>query len=137
MFSTDVIDLDDTVTPRFRKEFTGTFRTSDQWGEGDLELHLSDKGILIGSFTAEEIIFGIKGVLSHTGDAFGYLLEPDAAIPIAMLRIKTCGECLSLEVHVPEFTNLMNENKAEIVLFSRVAKKNRVTTMLEELLSGA
>jgi hypothetical protein len=137
MFFENVISLDDTVNPTLRQQLTGNFHTSDKWGAGDLELHLSDRGILTGSFTIEEITFGLKGLLSHTGVAFGYLLEPDAAIPVAMLRIQTCGEGLSLEFHVPEFTNLMDESKAEGVLFSRAAKNNAVTTMLEELLIGA
>jgi hypothetical protein len=135
MFFENVISLDDTVNPTVRQYLTGTFHTSDQWGEGDLELHLSDKGVLTGSFTLEEITFGLKGLLSHTGVAFGYLLEPDAAIPVAMLRIQTCGEGLSLEVHVPEFTEVLNKSESEPVLFSRVTTNS--TTMLEELLIEA
>jgi hypothetical protein len=137
MYFENVIRLDDTVNLTLRQNLTGIFHTSEKWGMGSLRLHLSEKGVLTGSFTLEEITFGIKGVLSHAGDAFGYLLEPDAAIPVAMLRIKTYGEGLSLEFHVPEFTNVMDESKAEIVLFSRTATKNKATTMLEELLIGA
>jgi hypothetical protein len=138
MYFENVISLDDTVNPTVRQHLTGKFQTNDKWGMGDLELNLSEKGTLTGSLTLEDITFGLKGLLSHTGDAFGYLLEPDAAIPIAMLRIKTYGEGLSLEFHVPEFTNLMDESKAEPVLFSRAAKNTAVATdMLEDLLIGA
>lgn len=137
MFFEHVIHLDDTVHPTLRQHFSGTFRTHDKWGAGTLELHLSDKGILTGSLTLEEITFGIKGQLNHTGLGFAYLLEPDAAIPIAMLRIKSQDEGLSINVHVPEFDDLMNDNN-EPILFSRVARNNAVTTMiLEELLIGA
>jgi hypothetical protein len=137
MFFENVISLDDTVNPSLRQQLTGTFHTHDKWGEGNLELHLSDKGILTGSFTLEEITFGLKGLLSYTGVAFGYLLEPDAAIPIAMLRIQTYGEGLSMEVHVPEFTEILNESKAEPVLFSRTAINRTTANALEELLIGA
>jgi hypothetical protein len=130
MFITDVIYLDDTVTPSFCKEFTGLFHTSEKWGEGSLELTLSEKGVLSGSFTTKGITFGLKGTVSHTGVAFGYLLEPDASIPVALVRIKKTGEGLSLEVHVPEFTELMNESEGEKVLFQRVV----MAGVLEELL---
>jgi hypothetical protein len=130
MFISDVIYLDDTVTPSFRKEFTGLFHTHGKWGEGDLELTLNEKGVLSGSFTTEGITFGLKGTVSHTGVAFGYLLEPDAAIPVALLRINANGENLRLEVHVPEFTELLNENNPEKVLFQRVV----TVSALEELL---
>lgn len=132
MFITDVIYLDDSVNPSFRNEFSGTFHTSDKWGEGDLELHLSEKGVLTGSFTTEGITFELKGTMSHTGVAYGYLLEPDAGIPVALLRIQTKGKDLSLEVHVPEFTELLDESEPEKVLFQRVA-----VSALEELLIKA
>ncbi len=134
MYFENVISLDDTVNPSVREQLTGKFQTSDKWGTGDLELTLNEKGILTGSFTLEEITFGIKGLLSHTGDAFGYLLEPDAAIPVAMLRVKLYGEGVSLEFHVPEFTSIIDASKAESVLFSRAAKN---TARLEELLIRA
>jgi hypothetical protein len=130
MFITDVIYLDDTVTPSFRKEFTGLFHTSGNWGEGDLELTLSKKGVLSGSFTTEGITFGLKGTVSHTGVAFGYLLEPDAALPVALIRINASEKGLSLEVHVPEFTELLNESEPEKVLFQRVV----TASALEEIL---
>jgi hypothetical protein len=132
MYFENVIRLDDTVTPNIRQQLTGTFHTHDKWGEGVLELTLSEKGILTGSFTIEEITFGIKGVLSHSGNAFGYLLEPDASIPVALLRIKAEEKGPSLEVHVPEFTELLDEREPEQVLFQRV-----VADALEELLIGA
>jgi hypothetical protein len=132
MFINDVIYLDDTLTPGFRKEFSGTFHTTDKWGEGDLELHLSEKGVLTGKFTTEGITFGLKGTVSYTGVAFGYLLEPDANIPVALIRINTNGKDLSLEVHVPEFTDLLNENNPEKVLFQRVVTADALEELLVE-----
>jgi hypothetical protein len=133
MFFEDVIRLDDTVNPAIREQFTGTFHTNDKWGAGDLELILSERGILTGSFILEEITFGVKGQLSHTGIAFGYLLEPDAAIPIAMLRIRSQGEGLGINILVPELDELLGEAETESVLFSRVATPRA----LEEILIGA
>jgi hypothetical protein len=133
MFINDVIYLEDTVNPNVRKQFTGTFHTSDTWGEGDLELHLSEAGVLTGSFIVEEITFGLKGCVSHTGNVFGFLLEPDASIPIALLRIKPHGDELKLEVHVPEFTDLLDMTESEQVSFYRVTKASAP----QELLIGA
>lgn len=131
MYFENVIRLDNTIHPSVRQQFTGVFQTSNTWGTGDLELHLSEKGILTGSFTLEDISFGLKGVLGHTGVVFGYLLEPDAAMPVAMLRIKTYSNGLNLEFHVPEFTDIMNESGAEAVLFGRSVKQHP-TAMLDE-----
>jgi hypothetical protein len=138
MFFNDVIYLDDMVSPAFRKQFTGTFHTSDTWGNSDLELHVSEQGVLTGHFTVEDIRFELKGCVSHTGYAFGFLLEPDASIPVAMLRIKVNGNSLSLESYVPEFTELLDKSEAEQVLFRRVTVNEPMTTnALEELLIGA
>lgn len=131
------IYLDDTVSPIFRKQFTGTFHTSDTWGNGDLELHVSEKGVLTGHFMVEDIRFELKGCVSHAGHAFGFLLEPDASIPVAMLRIKVDGNSLSLESYVPEFTELLDKSETEQVLFRRVTTNTVATNALEELLIGA
>jgi hypothetical protein len=133
MFFEDVIRLDNTVNLAIREQFTGTFHTNDKWGTGDLELILSERGILTGSFILEEITFGVKGQLSHTGIAFGYLLEPDAAIPIAMLRIQSRGDGLGIDIVVPELDELLGEAETESVLFSRVVA---TPGALEELLIG-
>jgi hypothetical protein len=128
-----VICLDDTVEPSVRQHFTGTFHTEDKWGKGDLELHISERGIVTGSFVLEDITFGIKGQLSHAGIAFGYLLEPDAALPIAMLRIQSRSEGLGIDIVVPELDELLGEADTESVLFSRVTTPD----VLEELLINA
>jgi hypothetical protein len=131
------IFLDDTVSPTFRQQFTGTFHTSDTWGNGNLELHVNEKGVLSGHFTVEDIRFALKGCVSHLGHAFGFLLEPDGSIPVAMLRIKVVDDTLSLESYVPELTKLLDESNPEVVSFTRVAKNNNATAMLEELLINA
>jgi hypothetical protein len=120
MFFEDVIRLDNTVTHTTRQQFTGTFHTYDKHGAGDLELILSDRGILTGSLILEEITFGIKGQFSLTGLVLAYLLEPNAALPVAMLRIKSYSEGLSIDICVPELDELLGETDSEAVLFSRV-----------------
>jgi hypothetical protein len=132
MFFHDVIYLDDTVTPDFRKDFTGTFHTVDQWGEGDLELHLNEKGVLTGHFRIEDIKFELKGLVSFTGNAFGFLLEPENAIPCALVRIKLHEQGVSLESYIPEFNELFDKEKSEKVSFQRVT-----ASVLEELLISA
>jgi hypothetical protein len=133
MFFNDVIYLDDTVTPATRKEFTGTFHTVDKWGKGDLELHLNDKGVLTGHFTIEDIKFELKGAVSYTGNAFGFLLEPTNLVPCALVRIKLHGDGVSLESYIPEFNDLFDKEESEKVSFHRVAELSE----LEELLIGA
>jgi hypothetical protein len=133
MFFNDVIYLDDTVNPNFRKAFTGTFHTTDKWGEGDLELHLNEKGVLTGHFRVEDIRFELKGLVSFTGNAFGFLLEPENAMPCALVRIKVNGDGVSLESYIPEFNELFDKEDSEKVSFHRVAE----VSALEELLIGA
>ncbi len=133
MFFNDVIYLADTVSPTFRKEFTGTFHTTDKWGEGDLELTLSESGVLTGHFTIEDIRFELKGLVSYTGNAFGFLLEPDHSIPCALVRIKVHEGGVSLESYIPEFNDLFDKEESEKVSFHRVAE----LSALEELLIGA
>jgi hypothetical protein len=133
MFFNDVIYLDDKINPNFRKTFTGTFHTAGTWGEGDLELHLSEKGVLIGHFTIEDIRFELKGLVSFTGNAFGFLLEPENGVPCAMVRIKPHDNGVSLESYIPEFNELFDKEQSEKVSFRRVVTAD----VLEELLIGA
>jgi hypothetical protein len=133
MFFNDVIYLDDTVNPNFRKAFTGTYHTVDKWGEGDLELNLSESGILTGHFTVEEIKFELKGFISYTGLACGFLLEPTNGVPCALVRLELTREGLRLESHVPEFSELFTDNDFEKVLLHKVVE----AATLEELLIGA
>jgi hypothetical protein len=134
MFINNVIYLNDTVSPTLRQQFTGTFHGSDRWGDGDLELHLSEAGVLTGYFAVEDIKFELKGCVGHTGNAFGFLLEPDHAIPVALLRINIYDDGLSLESYVPEFTELFSQAESEKVSFRRGVK---ATTPQELLVIGA
>jgi hypothetical protein len=133
MFINDVIYLNDTVMPTLCKKFTGMFHTSDTWGEGDLELTLSESGVLTGHFTIEDIKFELKGFIGYTGLVCGFLLEPTNGVPCALIRLEHHDDGLRLESYVPEFTELFINNDFEKVSFQRVAKANA----LEELLVGA
>jgi hypothetical protein len=135
MFFNDVIYLDDAVSPDFRKAFTGTFHTSDKWGNGNLELHLSEAGVVTGNLVMNALRFELNGCISHTGVAFGILLEPVTSSPVALFHIKPDSEGSGLELDIPE---LPNKSTVAPVLFSRVTANNPITTdALEELLIGA
>lgn len=113
--------LNSTASPTLRQQFTGTFHDSDARGEGDLELHLSDAGVLTGYFAVEELTFELKGCVSPTGNAFGFLLAPNYAAPVALLRISVEGEGVSLESYLSKsFDHL----EPERLSFRRVVKPN-------------
>jgi hypothetical protein len=117
MFSDNDTNLNSAASLTLRQQFTGTFRALDTRGDGDLELHLSEAGVLTGYFAVEEIKFELKGCVNGTGKAVGFLLEPDHAIPVALLRINTQEEGLSLETYLSEpFDHL----EPERVSFRRV-----------------
>lgn len=138
MFTTDFIYLDDTVNPTLCEQLTGTFHTSDDSGKGDLELHLSEAGVVTGNLVMNALRFELNGCISHTGVAFGILLEPVTSSPVALFHIKPGSENSGLELDIPDLTQLPNKSTVAPVLFSRVTTNNPVTTdALAELLIGA
>jgi hypothetical protein len=130
MFMNDVIWLNDTVDPTLYKQITGTFHTSDAWGDCTLELHLSEEGLLTGHFITRGQTLEVKGGVGQGGMVYGFLLEPVASVPFALFRIKPGEEVLGLELDVPEFTELLDDRTTEHVSFKRVVVANH----LEELL---
>jgi hypothetical protein len=132
-FTNDFIYIEDGVNPLFRQQFTGNFQTEDVWGKTTLELRLDDTGILTGNLKTGDILFEIKGCISHMGIGFGFLLEPVTSLPVAMFRLKRDAQGISLESYVPEFTKIFDQEKPDVILFSHVV----TTSALEELLIGA
>jgi hypothetical protein len=130
MFTNDVIWLNDTVDPTLCKQITGTFHTSDAWGDCTLELHLSEEGLLTGHFITREQTLEVKGGIDQGGMVYGFLLEPVASVPFALLRINASEDVLGLELDVPEFTELLDDRTTEQVSFKRVV----VASCLEKLL---
>jgi hypothetical protein len=130
MFTNDVIWLNDTVDPTLCKQITGTFHTSDAWGDCTLELHLSEEGLLTGHFITREQTLEVKGGIGQGGMVYGFLLEPVASVPFALLRINASEDVLGLELDVPEFTELLDDRTTEQVSFKRVV----VASCLEKLL---
>jgi hypothetical protein len=102
MFGNNATNINSTASPTLRQQFTGMFHASDTRGEGDLELHLNDAGVLTGYFAVEEKTFELKGCVSSTGNAFGFLLAPHHASPVALVRINAEGEGVSLESYLSE-----------------------------------
>ncbi len=81
----------------------GTFGASEDGLSCTLTLELSANGLLFGRLQFGDLTFELRGNLSRRPDvAYGFVLDPQSALPLALLRASATPETLTLELDVPE-----------------------------------
>ena len=117
----NIIWLGEQPDPSLRKLFTGTFQLHSDWGESEVGMSLSATGTLKGYFSVGGQSFELIGSIGKSGLAFGFLLEPVSAVPMALFRIRAGREGLTLELDVPEFADLLDNCQIEQFKLERVS----------------